>query len=375
MELIKPTVIARRALAMLYNTTLLAGLVYRDYDQEFAGKVGDTVNVRKPATFQAKEFDRATGIELQDPRETSFPVVLDTILDVSFPVTTEEMTLTIDNFAERLLNPAMEAIVQDIDSRLATELLIASAGGATRPATAAAATNVVTSTQHRYSNGDKVELTAKTGGTGLLTATGYFVRDATADTFKLAATPQGAEIDITTDMTAGTIREVGGGTATGATPNAAFRKAREILSRNRIPTLGRSALLSPEATSDATGDEVFLHADKSGSTDALREANIGRVFGFDTYEAQGIGPAETPPRDADGVAFHRDSVALVTRTLEKPMGVAPNQVAIESYKGLGLRVVYAYDTDKKQDVVSVDFLLGVETVRPGGAVKLDIPDA
>src|SRR4051812_34529085 len=98
---ISPTVIAQRALATLYNSTLLAGLVYRDYDAAFAGKVGDTVNVRKPATFEAKVFDRAVGIELQDARETSFPVVLDTILDVSFPVTSEELTLEIDDFAAR----------------------------------------------------------------------------------------------------------------------------------------------------------------------------------------------------------------------------------------------------------------------------------
>src|SRR5437868_5043333 len=122
MELIKPTVIAARALATLYNAISLGGLVYRDYDASFAGKVGDTVNVRNAATFTANVFDRAQAIQLQDPRETSFPVRLDTILDVSFPVTTEELTLEIDQFAERLLNPAMEAVVQDVENRLAAEL-------------------------------------------------------------------------------------------------------------------------------------------------------------------------------------------------------------------------------------------------------------
>jgi hypothetical protein len=373
MELIKPNVIARRALATLYNSTLLAGLVFRDYDAEFNGKVGDTVNVRRPASFTANVFDRATGIQLQDPRETSFPVVLDTILDVSFPVTAEELTLEIDDFATRLLNPAMEAIVQDVDNRLAIELGNAAVGGPTGAITATAATNNVNLTGHRYQNGDKVEFPTLTGGAGLTAGTDYYVVNAAANTFQVSATRGGAAIDITTDATAGTVREVGGTVVTGATPNEAMRNARAVLSRNKIPLVGRQALFSPEGTSQALGDSLFVEAQKSGSTDALRNADLGRVFGFDSYESQAIGPSEPAPRDMDAIAFHRDAVALVTRTLERPMGVAADQVAIENYKGLGLRVVRDYDIDKKQDVISIDFLLGTETVRPGAAVEVNLP--
>ena len=37
--------------------------------------------------------------------------------------------------------------------------------------------------------------------------------------------------------------------------------------------------------------------------------------------------------EADGVAFHRDAVALVSRTLALPQGSA--KAAVASYKGLG----------------------------------------
>ena len=373
MQLLSPTVIAQRALATLYNNTLLAGLVYRDFDAAFNGKVGDTVMVRRPASFEAKVFNRATGIELQDPRETSFPVVLDTILDVSFPVTSEELTLEIDDFAGRLLNPAMDAIVQDVDARLAIELGNAAVGGATSAITGTAATDTINLASHRYVNGDKVEFPTLTGGAGLTAGNDYYVRDATANTFKVSATRTGAAIDITTDITAGTVREVGGTVVTGTTANEVFRNARALLSRNKIPLAGRGALLSPEGTSTALGDELFVANDKSGSTDALRNANLGRVFGFDTYESQVIGPTEPAPRDMDGVAFGQDAVALVTRTLEKPMGVSQDQFAVANYRGLGLRVVRDYDIDKKQDVISIDFLLGTETIRPGAAVELNLP--
>jgi len=113
-----PAMIARRALATLYETTVMSQLVYRDYEQEFVRKIGDTVTVRKPTTFTANEFDRTQGITVQNATEGSVAVVLNHFADVSFAVTAEDMTLRIEDFAEQLLNPAMEAISQKIDRDL-----------------------------------------------------------------------------------------------------------------------------------------------------------------------------------------------------------------------------------------------------------------
>ena len=140
--LITPSVIASAALPTLYNNALLLPLVNRDYDSDFRGKQGDTITVRTPATFTVDEFDRADGIVLQDPAEGSFTVTLDKLLDVSFPITSEELTLELDRFEERLLNPAMEAIAQDIDGRLAEKLVDAaneSGGGGVVSATGTSA--------------------------------------------------------------------------------------------------------------------------------------------------------------------------------------------------------------------------------------------
>lgn len=113
-----PDVIARAALANLYETTVMAGLVHRDYEPEFMARVGDTVTVRKPATFTAKEFARPAGIEIQDATEGSVDVTLNHFADVSFAVTSEDLTLNIQDFSAQLLNPAMEAIAQKIDRDL-----------------------------------------------------------------------------------------------------------------------------------------------------------------------------------------------------------------------------------------------------------------
>ena len=100
--ILTPDIIAREALMVLHNNAVMANLVHRDYSSEFA-KVGDTISIRKPATFEAKEF---TGeIDIQDANETSIDVKLDKHIDVSFAVTSAEMTLDISDFSEQLLVP------------------------------------------------------------------------------------------------------------------------------------------------------------------------------------------------------------------------------------------------------------------------------
>lgn len=117
--LLTPSVLARTSLATLYETTQMLPLVYTDVSSAFAtAKVGNTVNVRKPATFTAALFDRAVGIVPQNATETAIPVVLDKIADVSFTVTTEDLTLKISDFAAQFLDPAMEAIAQHIDKAI-----------------------------------------------------------------------------------------------------------------------------------------------------------------------------------------------------------------------------------------------------------------
>jgi len=113
--LLTPSVIARAALATLYENTVAAQLVHRDYDSEFVGAVGDTITIRDPAVFTAQEFDPATGINIQDGTEKGIPVKINHHADVSFALTSRQRTLELEDFRAQLLNPALEAISQKID--------------------------------------------------------------------------------------------------------------------------------------------------------------------------------------------------------------------------------------------------------------------
>lgn len=108
-----PDIIAKEALMVLENNLVMAGLVHRDYSPEFA-KVGDTITIRKPAKFIAKNF---TGqISRQDVEEGSTTVKLDRWRDVSVDVTSKELTLDIRDFSVQVVTPAMQAIAQAVDS-------------------------------------------------------------------------------------------------------------------------------------------------------------------------------------------------------------------------------------------------------------------
>ena len=111
-----PEVIAREALMVLRNNAVMANLVHRDYSGEFVAGVGDTITIRKPAKFAAKEF---TGeIEIQNAEENGVPVKMDKHLDVSFSVTSAQLTMDIEDFSRQLLVPAMQAFQDKIDSYL-----------------------------------------------------------------------------------------------------------------------------------------------------------------------------------------------------------------------------------------------------------------
>lgn len=103
-----------------------------------------------------------------------------------------------------------QALREAIVRRLLGFDVMGSAGVPTNNGTAfaitgTAATDIISAVAHPLANGDRVRFPALTGGDGLTADTGrYFVIDAGADTFKVSATPGGAAVDFSTNVTAGT---------------------------------------------------------------------------------------------------------------------------------------------------------------------------
>lgn len=79
------------------------------------------------------------------------------------------------------------------------------------------------------------------------------------------------------------------GTA-GTTPStaAALLAARKVLNDNKVPLMDRVGVISTAAEAKLLELDTFAEADKRGDATALREASLGRVYGFDWYTSQNV---------------------------------------------------------------------------------------
>lgn len=117
--LLTPSIIAREALALLQEESKVLRHVSRNYDGDFEGRVGDTINVRNRAILNPVDYDMvARTLTLQNITETSIPVVLDTLLDTSVEITSEEWALELADYSEQVLAPIMVGFAETIDSKI-----------------------------------------------------------------------------------------------------------------------------------------------------------------------------------------------------------------------------------------------------------------
>jgi len=107
--------ITNEALMVLENELTFTSEVDRNYDDQFAvvgGKIGNTVNVRKPGRFIGTT---GPALNVEDFVETSVPVTLSTQFHVDTQFTTQDLALSLDMFSDRVLKPAVAAIANKID--------------------------------------------------------------------------------------------------------------------------------------------------------------------------------------------------------------------------------------------------------------------
>ncbi|WP_280196148.1 P22 phage major capsid protein family protein [Nocardia farcinica] len=297
-----PDVIAREVLANLYENLVMVPLVHTGYSSEFtSAKIGDTVNVRKPPVLTAQLFDRATGIQIQDATESSVPVKLDKIADVSLEITTEQSLLELESMQDQIARPAAEALAQYVDRAIIAHI---------KNATSAFA----------------------------------------------GVTPAGFEWD---------------------KPEVLIEAGRQLDIKN-VPSMGRHAVVGPTARAKWLNSDLLKVPDGVGSTAALRQGSIGRnLFGFDAYMTQNIvqpasSPATGQPTTEVGLAFHETAFTFTSVPLPRPLD-GSHWYAIESYKGISLRVTRDYDQKYKKDVISFDILYGVSTLDANRSVLLRGP--
>lgn len=140
--ILTPTMYTMECLRILVNNMVFSKQVSKEYDPKFGvsgAKIGYTLNVRRPARYTV-----STGAALatQDYTESSIPLTLTTQAHVDTTFTTADMTVSLDDFSDRVLKPVMPAIANkiDLDGLINAQNTVGNLVGTpgTLPATAAA---------------------------------------------------------------------------------------------------------------------------------------------------------------------------------------------------------------------------------------------
>lgn len=113
-------IIAKEALMILENELVMAGKVYRGYENEFdkninGYKIGASVNIRKPTQYTIRD---GSTMVVQDTVEGETSLTVNLQKGVDFGFSSQDLTLQIGTLSERCIKPAMVKLADKIDRDL-----------------------------------------------------------------------------------------------------------------------------------------------------------------------------------------------------------------------------------------------------------------
>jgi len=341
-----PEVVAKEALMVLTGNLVMAALVHRDYANEFVA-VGDTVSIRKPARFAAKNFTGTT--ESQDITEASVPVKLDRFRDVTVAVTSKQMALDIADFSKQVVEPAMQAIAQAIDEDLL-------AVGVSQAAFVKEGDKDASDLSDLAALAKQLDLQkAPAADRALVLHPEHKYRYALTD--NLSAVSYAGDNQCLRDALLGRIYTLDTYMDQNA-PDSAAEVPGDAAAFTITGKAGESVVTVSGEGSVAAGDGFIL----GGYLYRFTQGGSGQLSIDQKLMQDAEGESVYCVNCPNSLAFHRNALALVTRNLSLPMGAS--RAAYAEANGLGVRVVYDYDSATKTDLISFDIIYGIAALEP-----------
>tara|TARA_R110000796_G_scaffold40228_2_gene99658 strand:+ start:1755 stop:2927 length:1173 start_codon:yes stop_codon:yes gene_type:complete len=386
--------ITNQALMILHQKLNFIGSVNRQYDASFAksgAKIGDTLRVRLPNEYTVRS---GATLSAQDTTETSvaLPVTNQKGVDVNF--SSEELTMDIDSFSERILEPAMSVLAANIEHDMMDSVykevynFVDNAGSAMTFAKALEAGKRLTDSLAPYdarclnldtqSNIDMVDALK-----GLFNA-----QDKLSSNYKqgrLAGPFAGFdgiyENTLWPTHTSGTDDGTGDHLVDGASQvGSAITTGSEgtgTLTAGDIVTITGVNRVHPETKAD-TGElqQFVVTSAYSASATTLNISPAIVVSGG----AQNVtaSPANDAPINKLGggassvyscsMAYHKDAFAFATADLVMPKGV--DMAARKQLDGVSMRIVRDYDINNDKFPCRMDVLYGYKAIRPQLACRI-----
>ena len=112
--LITSQIVARKALESLINNCVMPRLVHRKFENYFVQdeKIGTTLTIRKPNKFVVRDGPVAV---IQDINEPTVTITVNKFKGVDLNFTDTDMALSVFDFTERFIEPAMIPLANQVD--------------------------------------------------------------------------------------------------------------------------------------------------------------------------------------------------------------------------------------------------------------------
>ena len=388
--------ITRKALEILENNLVLTRNVNRQYDDSFAvegAKIGSTLRIRLPD--RALVTDGA-ALQVQDDNEqyTTLAVASQKHIGVNF--TSAELTMQLDDFAERVLKPRISQLAASIDADVANayKSIFHSVG---TPGTTPSTSLVLLQAQQklnenaavmspRYATVNPAANAALVEGMkGLFNPTDTISRQ-----FKNGLMGTGVlgleEINMSQSIKQhttgdwGTAIEVDGTTTTQGTSQLAitFTGSGKTWKVGDVFTIEGVYMVNPQ-TRESTGSLMQftvtedLTASSSGTlkfAPALYTSAhaLATVTAFPANDADITMLGSANSQYAQNLVYHKDAITFATADLLLPQGV--DMAARAVHNGISLRVVRQYDINNDRMPCRIDVLYGYSAIRPQMACRV-----
>jgi hypothetical protein len=390
--LLTPTAVTREALRILHQKLNFVGNINRQYDNSFAqsgAKIGDSLKIRLPNQYTVR-----TGATLstQDTTESSTTLTVGTQKGVDVNFTTAELSLSMDDFSSRVIEPAMSVLaanieadalsmVKDVYQQVGTpgtvpqslrvwldakaKLANALAPTSDRCALMSPETNayMVDALKGLYQDSTQIAKQYREGMMG---------RTAGADWYENTLLPT-----LTNGAQAGTPL-VNGASQTGSTLVTDGWTGTTTISKGTIFTIAGVYEVHPETKATTSRLQQFVvTAEETTSAGAVTldiSPSIVTSGGGQTVSAS---PADNAALTLVGTAstgygmnmlFHKDAFAFATADLILPKN--QHFAAREVMDGISMRIVQAYDITNDKLPCRIDVLYGYKAIRPQLACRV-----
>jgi len=391
--ILTPSMITREALRILHQKLTFVGNINRAYDDSFAktgAKIGDTLKVRLPNQYTVRS---GKTLSTQDTTENQVPLQIATQKGVDTTFSSAELTLSLDDFSQRILQPAMSVLAANIEADAMSMWLdvynnVNNIGSAVtfnklltgrkvlndnltplddnRTALLNTQDNVdlIDALKGLFQDSSAIAKQYKEGGMG---RTGGFEFYESS----LAPTQQtGTALTATTYTVNGAVTANGSSSVVVATGATTFKKGDifTVVGCNRVhpETKADTGVLQPfVVTADYAGGAGTLNFSPAIYTSTGMQNVVAAGMANGSAIAK-IGAASTIYKPS--LVFHKDAFTFATADLVLPKGV--HFAAREVYDGISMRIVQAYDISNDVMPCRLDVLYGFKTIRPQLAARI-----